>query len=114
MTASKIVLREVGPIRVAELTAVAASYQPTAVGQAVGWLYPELRRRLASAGLRTADGVAITHYEDPAEATDAVIVHAAVPLAAAFPVVADIPGTACRSAATVSRSWTCPPSAAPQ
>jgi hypothetical protein len=112
MTASKIVLKEVGPIRVAELTAVAVSYQPAAIGPAIGSLYPELRRRLASAGLRGADGVAITYYEDPAEATEAVIVHAAIPLAAAFLGMVDTGGTAGPQPATVSRSWTCPPSAA--
>lgn len=93
MTASKIVLKEVGPIRVAELTAVAVSYEPAAVGAAIGSLYPELRHRLASAGLR-GGRVAIVYYEDPAEATEAVIVHAAIPLAAAFPGVVDTGGTA--------------------
>lgn len=102
--AEDVVLRQVAPVRVAELTATAASYGRRDTGPAVQPLYPELLRRLAAAGVQPATGMVIAYYQDPAEPSDAVIVHAAIPLPAGprpggdFTVV-DLPAIGC--AATI-------------
>jgi effector-binding domain-containing protein len=104
MPAGNVVLKQVAAVRVAELTATAASYDRRDIGPAVRPLYPELLRRLDDAGVQPAGGPGIIYYEDPAEPSDAVIVHAAIPVTAArhpgydFAVV-DLP--AIRLAATI-------------
>ena len=104
MTTEDVVLKAVAATRVAELTATAASYSPGDIASAAAPLYPELFRRLGAAGIRPAGGPAIVYYEDPAEPTDAITVHAAVPVTAAprpsydFAIV-DLP--AIRPAATI-------------
>jgi effector-binding domain-containing protein len=101
-----VVLKDVGPIRVAELTGTAASYSQPGIEPVLRSLYPDLLCRLAAVGLQQADGPAIAYYEDPAEPSDMVIVHAAIP-AAADPhpdydfAVVDLPGI--RSAAITHR-----------
>jgi DNA-binding transcriptional MerR regulator len=104
MNTEDVVLKEVAPIRVAELTATAASYGPEDIGPTLTPLYPELFRRLEKAGVQPT-GPAIAYYEpDPGESGDAVVVHAGVLVAAGpqpgydFEVV-DLP--AIPSAATV-------------
>jgi effector-binding domain-containing protein len=103
MTTEDVVLKEVAPIRVAELTTT-ASYGSPDIGPAIRSLYPELFRRLHGAGVKRADGLAIAYYEDPAEPDDAVTVHAAIPVTAGphpgydFAIV-DLP--AIRPAATI-------------
>ena len=104
MTTEDVVLKAVAATRVAELTATAASYSPGDIGSATAPLYPELFRRLGAAGIRPADGPAIVYYEDPAEPSDAITVHAAIPVTAGpqpgydFAIV-DLP--AIRPAATI-------------
>ncbi len=78
MTTEDVVLRPVAPVRVAELTAAAASYSPQDTGPVFRRLRAELLRRLPAAGA----GPVIAYYQDPAEPSDAVTVHAAIPLAA--------------------------------
>jgi effector-binding domain-containing protein len=85
MPARDVVLRDVAPVRVAELTATAASYGPEDIAAVIRPLYCELLRRLAAAGVTPAAGPAITYYEDPACPADAVIVHAGIPVAAGPP-----------------------------
>ena len=80
MTSEHVVLKEVAPLRVAELTATAASYGPEDIGAAIQPLYPELRRRLAAAGVTPAGGPPIAYYEDPARPSDELIVHAGIPV----------------------------------
>ncbi len=82
MTSEDVVLKYVAPIRVAELTAIAASYGPLDVGPAVRLLFPELLRRLALTGIQPSGGPAMTFYEEPGEPSDTVIVHAAIPVLA--------------------------------
>jgi DNA-binding transcriptional MerR regulator len=82
MHTEDVVLKEVAPIRVAELAATAASYGPQDIGPVIQPLYPELFRRLDAAGVAPAGGPAIAYYEDPAEPSDAVIVHAGMPITA--------------------------------
>lgn len=104
MTTEDVVLKAVAAIRVAKLTATAASYSPADIGPATALLYPELFRRLRAAGVAPADGPAIVYYEDPADPSDAVTVHAGIPVTAGprhgydFAIV-DLP--AIRPAATI-------------
>ncbi|MEU4473398.1 MerR family transcriptional regulator [Micromonospora sp. NPDC023888] len=86
MSTQDVVLKEIAPVRVAELTALAPSYQSQDIGPVIGPLYPELFRRLADAGI-TPTGPAIAWYE-PAPDGDAVLVHAGVTVGAAT--VADV------------------------
>jgi effector-binding domain-containing protein len=104
MATEDVALKAVAATRVAELTATAASYSPGDIGPATAALYPELFRRLGAAGIRPAGGPAIVYYEDPAEPSDAITVHAAIPVTAGpqrgydFAIV-DLP--AIRPAATI-------------
>jgi effector-binding domain-containing protein len=104
MATEHVVLKEVAPVRIAKLTAIAASYGRKDVGAVLRPLYPKLHRRLAAAGVTPAGGPAIVYYEDPAQPSDAVIVHAGIPVTASpgpgydFAVV-DLP--AIRPAATI-------------
>jgi effector-binding domain-containing protein len=80
MTTEDVVVKEVPRQRVAELSAVAASYDGAHIGPVIQPLYPELFRRLEAAGVRPT-GPSIAYYEPtPDEADDAVSVHAAVPV----------------------------------
>jgi DNA-binding transcriptional MerR regulator len=78
MTTNDVVLKQVPAVRIAELTAVAASYEPADIGPVIQPLYPELFRRLAEAGV-PATGPAIAWYE-PTGDGEAVLVHAGVPV----------------------------------
>ncbi|MET7958839.1 MerR family transcriptional regulator [Micromonospora zamorensis] len=104
MTTQEVVLKEIVPVRVAELTAVAPSYQGEDIGPVIQPLYPELFRRLAGAGITPA-GPGIAWYEPaPGDDGDAVVVHAGVTVgfgaeAASDVAVVDLP--AVRTAATI-------------
>ncbi|MEW2431848.1 MerR family transcriptional regulator [Micromonospora sp. NPDC047644] len=100
MTTQDVVLKEIAPVRVAELTAVAPSYQGADIGPVIQPLYPELFRRLAAAGVNPT-GPSIAWYEPVDPGGDAVVVHAGVlvdaePSAAPDVTVCDLPhlGTA--------------------
>ncbi len=54
MATEDVVLKAVAPVRVAELTATAASYGPEDTRAVMRPLYPELHRRLAAAGVTPA------------------------------------------------------------
>ncbi len=104
LVTAKVALRTVAPVRVAELTGTAASYDPGHIRPVIALLYPELLRRLAAAGVQPAAGPKIAYYTDPAEPSDAVIVHAALPVTARWHpgcdfAVVDLP--AIGSAATI-------------
>ncbi|MFI1194713.1 MerR family transcriptional regulator [Micromonospora sp. NPDC020750] len=93
MTTQDVVLKELPPVRVAELTAVARSYQTPDISPVIQPLYPELFRRLDAARLALA-GPALAWYE-PAEG-EAVVVHAGVtvtadPAAARDVAIVDLP-----------------------
>jgi DNA-binding transcriptional MerR regulator/effector-binding domain-containing protein len=104
MNTDDVVLKEVAPVRVAELAATAAGYGPEHIGPVIQPLYPELIRRLDAASVRPT-GPAIAYYEpDASESGDAITVHAGMPVAAGpHPgydfTVADLP--ALPSAATI-------------
>jgi DNA-binding transcriptional MerR regulator len=104
MSTEDVVLKEIPPVRVAELTAVAASYAGEDISPVIQPLYRELMRRLDAAGV-SASGPAIAYYDPvPGESGEAVTVHAGVEVAVAprpdldFAVV-DLP--AIGSAATI-------------
>lgn len=85
-----VVVKDTDPVRVAELSAVAASFEPEAVGPVVQPLYERLHRALAEAGVRPAGpGVAWYEHEDGGD-EGAVRVHAGVVVDAAQGDVGDV------------------------
>ncbi|TDC74314.1 MerR family transcriptional regulator [Streptomyces hainanensis] len=81
MPTDDVVLRTVPAVRVAELTATAASFQPDDIGPVIGPLYDELFRRLSAAGV-TPTGPGVASYEDAPEGGGRITVHAAVQVSA--------------------------------
>ncbi|MEE1828419.1 MerR family transcriptional regulator [Streptomyces sp. BE20] len=81
MSTHDVVVKRVPSVRVAELTAVAASYEPEDVGPVVGPLFAELCGRLAAAGAAET-GPAVACYEDLPDGDGAVLVRVAVPVGA--------------------------------
>ena len=82
MPADEVQIKPIPGVRVAELTATAASFEPGSIapviGPVIGPLYGELRDRLGRAGLSPA-GPDIAYYEDSPDG-DGVVVHAAIPV----------------------------------
>ena len=74
--ADGVVVKRLAPVRVAELTDVAASYQPEDITPVIGPLYDQLWPRLCEAGVTAGQGIA--YYEDSSARPGAVTVHAAV------------------------------------
>jgi len=79
--ADGVVIKRLAPVRVAELTGAAASFEPESITPVIRPLYSHLWCRLASAGAAAA-GPAVAYYEDAPGSDGAVVVHAAVPVAA--------------------------------
>jgi effector-binding domain-containing protein len=77
--ADGVVVKRLAPVRVAELTGVAAGYEPEAITPVIQPLYHEVWQRLCSAGIPAA-GPAVAYYEDTPQG---ILVHAAVPVAVA-------------------------------
>jgi DNA-binding transcriptional MerR regulator len=80
MPTDDIAIKRIPGVRVAELTATAASFEPEAIGPVITPLYGELVARLDEAGV-VPTGPAIAYYEDTPEG-DGVLVHAALPVSA--------------------------------
>jgi DNA-binding transcriptional MerR regulator len=78
MPAEDVQVKRIPGIRVAELTATAASFEPESITPVIQPLYDELRDRLDRAGLTIA-GPAIAYYEDSPDG-DGVLVHATLPV----------------------------------
>ncbi|MEU3643314.1 MerR family transcriptional regulator [Lentzea sp. NPDC034063] len=78
MPTDEIVVKPVPAVRVARLTATAASYGPEDIGPVIQPLYPQLMERLGRAGVAPS-GYGVATYE-PAEG-DQVVVHAGVTVA---------------------------------
>lgn len=78
MTTEDVVLKQVAPLRVAELTAIAKGYEPEHIGPVISPLYPELCRRMIAAGLPLDSGPAMAYYEQAED--DSIVVHAAMPI----------------------------------
>jgi DNA-binding transcriptional MerR regulator len=79
MPADEVVVKQVSPVRVAELTAIAVSYAPEHIGPAIQPLYPELMARLAHAGVPIV-GAPVAYYEDEPGSDGAITVHATAPV----------------------------------
>ncbi|MFD4175030.1 MULTISPECIES: MerR family transcriptional regulator [Streptomyces] len=88
MPADDVVIKTVPAVRVAELTATAASYQPQDIGPVIGPLYERLFPLLEGAGLRPT-GPGIACYEDAPEGGGAIVVHAGVTVSAPVGAVGD-------------------------
>ena len=78
MPADDIQVKQIPAVRVAQLTATAASLEPASISPVIQPLYEELGRRLGQAGLVPA-GPAIACYEDAPDG-DGVLVHATLPV----------------------------------
>ncbi|MFE6160446.1 MerR family transcriptional regulator [Streptomyces sp. NPDC056486] len=81
MPTNDVVIKSVPTVRVAELTATAASYQPEDISPVIAPLYDELFRCLGSAGI-TPTGPGVAYYEDAPEGGGRIRVHAAVQVSA--------------------------------
>ncbi|MFI9243984.1 MerR family transcriptional regulator [Streptomyces sp. NPDC053086] len=81
MPTNDIVLKHVPAVRVAELTATAASFEPTDITPVITPLYDELFQRLKAAGI-TPTGPGIAYYNDTPEGDGKITVHAAVQVSA--------------------------------
>jgi DNA-binding transcriptional MerR regulator len=81
MPTNDVVIKGVPTVRVAELTATAASFEPEDIGPVIGPLYDELFLRLGSAGV-TPTGPGVAYYEDAPEGGGRISVHAAVQVSA--------------------------------
>ncbi|MEV8638689.1 MerR family transcriptional regulator [Streptosporangium sp. NPDC051023] len=79
MSVEEVIVKRVAPVRLAELSAIAASYESEQIGPVIQPLYGELFPRLERAGV-TPSGYGIAHYEPGADGT--VIVHAGVEVTA--------------------------------
>jgi len=79
MTTQDVVVKEVPPVRVAELTGVAASYSSPDISPVIQPLYRELMQRLAKAGVAMS-GHGVAYYETAED--ESVIVHAGATVAA--------------------------------
>ncbi|AWZ09861.1 MULTISPECIES: MerR family transcriptional regulator [unclassified Streptomyces] len=83
MSAIDIVVKSLPPVRLAELSGIAGSYEPQDIGPVIGPLFDELCRLVEEAGV-TPTSPGIAYYEDAgdAERPGAVLVHAGLPVAA--------------------------------
>jgi DNA-binding transcriptional MerR regulator len=97
MDTEDVVLKPVPPVRVAELSGVAASYEAEDITPVIQPLYRQLMERLGAARVEVA-GPPVAYYVDAGnEPGEAVVVHAAAPVRVtgtagyAFDIV-DLPG----------------------
>jgi effector-binding domain-containing protein len=81
MPTNDVVIKSVPAVRVAELTATAASFAPEDISPVIVPLYDELLRSLGAAGIAPT-GPGIAYYEDAPEGGGTIAVHAAVQVAA--------------------------------
>jgi DNA-binding transcriptional MerR regulator len=79
---SEVVTKDVEPVRVAALAAIADSYAAETLGRVIRPLQSALTDRMTAAGL-SPDGPAMAFYDAiPGTGTDAITVHAAYPVKA--------------------------------
>ncbi|MFE7563393.1 MerR family transcriptional regulator [Kitasatospora sp. NPDC057500] len=81
MSTHDVVVKRVPAVRVAELTGVAAGYEPQDIGPVIGPLFDELCGRLAAAGIGHA-GPSVARYEDTGDGDGSVLIRVAVPIPA--------------------------------
>jgi DNA-binding transcriptional MerR regulator len=78
MPADEVQIKRIPAVRVAELTATAASFEPESISPVIQPLYDELRGRLDRVRL-TPSGPAIAYYEDFPDG-GGILVHATIPV----------------------------------
>jgi DNA-binding transcriptional MerR regulator len=78
MPADEVQIKRIPGVRVAELTATAASFDPESISPVIQPLYDELFGRLDRAGL-TPSGPCIANYEDSSDG-GGILVHATIPV----------------------------------
>jgi DNA-binding transcriptional MerR regulator len=78
MPTDDVQIKRIREVRVAEISASAAGFDPESIGPVAGPLYDELCDRLERAGL-TPSGPAIAYYEDSPDG-DRILVHATLPV----------------------------------
>ncbi|MFJ8075814.1 MerR family transcriptional regulator [Streptomyces sp. NPDC096176] len=81
MPTQDVVIKTLPAVRIAELSAVAASYAPEHIGPVISPLYDELFTRLKAAGV-TPIGPGVAYYEDAPEGDGTILVHAGCTVAA--------------------------------
>jgi DNA-binding transcriptional MerR regulator len=81
MPIQDVIVKSTPAVRVAVLSAVAASYAPEHIGPVISPLYDQLFTRLTAAGVTPA-GPGIACYEDAPDGGGAVLVHAGCTVAA--------------------------------
>jgi DNA-binding transcriptional MerR regulator len=79
MPVADVVLKSVPAQRVAELTAVAASWEPEDIGPVIQPLYQDLCEQMDRAGV-TPTGPGVAWYEDVPNSGGKVVVHATLPV----------------------------------
>lgn len=80
MSERDVVVKPVPSVRVAQLTGVAASYEPQDITPVIGPLFEELCRRAAEAGIE-ATGPSVACYEDTAEGDGSVLIRVCLQVA---------------------------------
>lgn len=80
MPADDVLIKRIPGVRVAELTGIAADFEPESIGPVIQPLYEELCRRLDRDGVAPT-GPSIAYYEDSPDG-DGIVVHAAIPVGA--------------------------------
>ncbi|WP_380286030.1 MerR family transcriptional regulator [Kitasatospora purpeofusca] len=80
MSTQDVVVKRVPAVRVAELTGLAASYEPQDITPVIGPLFDELCGRLAAAGIAHT-GPSVARYEDTGDGDGSVRIRVAVPIA---------------------------------
>ena len=81
MPADDVQIKRIPAVRVAELTATAADFEPKSITPVIGPLYDELYQTLSRVGVPPA-GPGLAYYVPAQEGDGAVVVHAAVPVSA--------------------------------
>ncbi len=75
MSTQDVVVKKIPAVRIAELSASAAGFEPEDIAPVIGPLYEELCGRLEAAGV-TGFGPGIAYYEDAGKGDGSVVVHA--------------------------------------
>jgi DNA-binding transcriptional MerR regulator len=78
MPADEVQVKRIPAVRIAELSGIAADFEPESITPVIGPLYDELVRRLERAGV-TPTGAPVAWYEDATDG-DGVVVHAGMPV----------------------------------
>jgi DNA-binding transcriptional MerR regulator len=81
MPQEDVIIRQLPPVRLAELSGTAASFSPDETSPLIGGLSDELRRRLDSAGIAPA-GPRTVYFETPGEGEYGIVVHVGLPVSA--------------------------------